>query len=1548
MKITKNFYKFGQYAYWLLVGLLLNTNLFGQTKPNLEQMRQAYEKSMNEHKFNNRPNMTRAQWKSIPKATRPDLAWEQDFLMTKDPKLGYVPAGRRLAAAERINAMLKNRAANPSGRTEAAIANVVWNERGPNNVGGSTRALMFDPNDNTNKKVWAGVAGGGLWYTNDVTVPKPTWVKVDEFWDNLALSWITAAPNKNDFYAGTGEGFMGAPSILGAGIWKSADKGVTWARLPSTNTPDFNTVLTIVVTGTGQGTVLAGTKTGIFRSTDGGTTWTRTLDVSAEPYTTRSVSDIEVASNGHIYASMGIFSTGRIVKSTDNGVTWTLLPALPAQSPQRLQMVVSPTNPNLLYVAAQGSGTNTLLPNGGVFKTTDGGASWQTMAVPISGDGGGKDGASQAWIHLTLAIDPNNDNHVILGGLDLFRTTDGAATWTPISKWSNNGKLSELTCSIVHADQTNTMFVPGSSSSVLFGNDGGVYYTTNIAAAATQDVIKERNNGYNVTQFYAGAINPTANSSNFLGGAQDNGTQLFRQAGIGSTTEATGGDGAYCFIDQDEPLIQITSYTNNNYYLSPDGINFPGITNNSDGSFINPADYDSRENILYSGRDANSIQRILNIGRPNARNVSAVSLAIGAKASHFSVSPYAAAGTSTVFIGTQAGRVFKVSNAHATPTLADITGDLDQQGSVSCIAIGVSEDELLLTLSNYGVKSIWISKNGGANWISKDEPAHGMPDIPVRWALFNPKNRNQVLLATELGVWSSDNINDANPGWQPTNTGLANTRMSMLKYRESDGVVLGVSYGRGLYTTNVFASPLADLEAQYTTWFANKPLSFFDRSIGANSWAWNFGGGGAVNSAAPNPVVTYTTPGTYTVSLIINGNANLTKSITNYITILPAPTIPYNQDFNTNEGGFIPKILSGKGAWGYGAGTPLKGNFNPAKNTATIEGAASWMTNLNSGHGFNTRYTLESPPFSTQMLLPGDYFLTFDYRALVGAGAGFNVEYSTDAGNNWTILGSTTDPNATNWYTTASVQGLGGVAGWVQESFTVFKPSYRISGLPALMNQADLRFRFVFGAVGRQWDGVQIDNFGINPPVGGAPTVTTYAPAVSANPVPRNTNLVLTFNKSVQKGTGNITINQSGGTPTVINVSAANVVVESNVVTITLPNVLNIGATAEVIVDNGAFKDLASPTPNDFLGIAAMAWTFTVSSDANTTPTLASIANSGMLKEDAGEQTVNLTNISSGDGTNQAVDFTAATATSNNQDLLPNANISITYTNPATTAILKYTTAKNKNGTAEITVTLTDAGGLTIVRKFTVTVTKTNDPPTFAVPAVAPPVEQGSETQTLGGFASGIDDGDPEEEQELNFNVNVAVDGLLLGDDVEIFDEIDIDPETGNLTYKLLPNIKGEITVNVQLFDDAEAEDPSRGYEEGGSDNSSPMQKFKLTVAAKGTLTPPVGSGSGTPTGPKPPITVLGLDDDESKHITVYPNPNRGQFAIKYEGAPTAKFLSIYITNVNGQVVYQGQRGNFTGTYEGQIDLSDVASGIYIVSIVSEKTLYRKRLVITK
>ena len=102
-------------------------------------------------------------------------------------------------------------------------------------------------------------------------------------------------------------------------------------------------------------------------------------------------------------------------------------------------------------------------------------------------------------------------------------------------------------------------------------------------------------------------------------------------------------------------------------------------------------------------------------------------------------------------------------------------------GSVSCIAVDpANENHILVTYSNYGVNSIWETTNGGTSWTSVEG---NLPDMPVRWAMFDPRNSDWALIATELGVWSTDNINGGSTDWDPTNSGLANVRVDMLQYR---------------------------------------------------------------------------------------------------------------------------------------------------------------------------------------------------------------------------------------------------------------------------------------------------------------------------------------------------------------------------------------------------------------------------------------------------------------------------------------------------------------------------------------------------------------------------------------------------------------------------------------------------------------------------------------------------------------------------------------------------------------------------------------------
>ena len=330
------------------------------------------------------------------------------------------------------------------------------------------------------------------------------------------------------------------------------------------------------------------------------------------------------------------------------------------------------------------------------------------------------------------------------------------------------------------------------------------------------------------------------------------------------------------------------------------------------------------------------------------------------------------------------------------------------------------------------------------------------------------------MLATEVGIWSTDNINVAAPDWQPTVAGLANVRSDMIQYRDSDQLVLVATHGRGLFTSDVFGLPFADFIPEREQWFANKPLRFTDRSRGAISWEWDLDGDGTADDTAQHPQFTYTAAGSYSVTLTVNGDPALTSTKT--VSVFAEPTIPYMNDFNTDGGGFYPETIAGgiQNKWEWGAAS-MKPNFTGAN--VTIDGAGSWITNLTGGHGTNTKYSLESPPFSFAGGT-GDFILEFQYRAICGTNAGMNVESSIDGGNTWQLLGSAApDPKALQgWYDMAVISGLDGQPGWFHQVFTVFDVKYDLNDF---IGESDVRLRFVFGALGSQVDGFQLDNFKI-------------------------------------------------------------------------------------------------------------------------------------------------------------------------------------------------------------------------------------------------------------------------------------------------------------------------------------------------------------------------------------------------------------------------------------------------------------------------------------
>lgn len=944
--------------------------------------------------------------KKVPKKDRMDLAMEHEASITKDPVLGYVPYERILVAKEQL---MQRLAANPQGKVLGAIPGIQWVERGPDNVGGRTRAIMVDPNDPTGRTVWAAGVGGGIWKTTDITVPNPVWNVVDDLFGNIAVTTLVYNPlNTQEMYFGTGEGFYNADAIRGLGIWKSTNGGVTWNQLASTNNANFYYNQRIAIHPV-SGDIYAATRNGLFRSQNGGTTWTKVLGAGTGAVSDR-ISDVEIASDNTIYTAGGLFQTDGVYKSsTGNAGSWTKLNTgtngFPTTGIQRIELACAPSNAQVVYAMAQSGGNGI----GGIYRTADGGINWTACTLPVDADGGiGADlTRGQAWYDLTIAVDPNNANVIFVGGVDLFKSTDGGNTWQQIAHWYGGFGFQE-----VHADQHWILFHPNSSNTIYFGNDGGIYMTTNGTAAIP--TIISKNSGYNITQYYGCAIHPAANSDYFLAGAQDNGSQQYRFPGMNSTVEVTGGDGCFTHIDQNEPQYQWTSYVYNNYFRSTNcgqSWSSSGTFFGNTGSFVNPTDYDNVSNVFYAAVSSGNYLRWTNPQTgTTTQNVNITNF--GSTVSHVSVSQNT---PNRVFFGLNNGRVVRVDNANTiTSGSAGVwinNGFGMPSGSVSCVAIqDGNDDHLLVTYSNYGVNSVWETTNGGTTWSNLDNAS--LPDMPVRWALFNPLNSSQALIATELGVWSTDLINGAATAWAPSNLGLANTRVDMLQIRQSDNLVIAATHGRGLYSTDVFCNPYVEFKVSAPVSYTGAAIQFTDASLKATSWLWNFGDGNT--STLQHPVYTYTAPGVYNITLTINGTISRTKNA--YIKILPNRGTPYTLamggNFDVNPNDFGAKVTEVPNAC---AGTYTdfeRGNSAQAGKNGTRSGSFAWVTGLTqANYANNASAELYSPCFNFSA--PGAYTLQFYRKNQFEIGwDGMIVEYSTNRGNTWTPLGII----AANWY----------------------------------------------------------------------------------------------------------------------------------------------------------------------------------------------------------------------------------------------------------------------------------------------------------------------------------------------------------------------------------------------------------------------------------------------------------------------------------------------------------------------------------------------------
>ena len=277
---------------------------------------------------------------------------------------------------------------------------------------------------------------------------------------------------------------------------------------------------------------------------------------------------------------------GEIYYSDDNGSTWSSASWSSGlnNNANRVDVRVAPSDPNTVYALIGQIATPRWLA-----KTTDNGSSWTVLDLPTNEDTSSQSyggylsdvNGTANWA-IGFGVDATDANTIYAGVIDAYKSTDGGVSWTHISDWRGSGGGLQY----LHADHHAVRSI--NNNEIVFANDGGIFYTVN---GGTN--IYQRNEGYNVGQFYSVALHPEASNQYVLGGTQDNGSWKIGATGIASGSEVTGGDGGFAHIDQLDPNYQFTASNGNNIYRSTNGgLSWSTYSNHTEGTLINPSGID--------------------------------------------------------------------------------------------------------------------------------------------------------------------------------------------------------------------------------------------------------------------------------------------------------------------------------------------------------------------------------------------------------------------------------------------------------------------------------------------------------------------------------------------------------------------------------------------------------------------------------------------------------------------------------------------------------------------------------------------------------------------------------------------------------------------------------------------------------------------------------------------------------------------------------------------------------------------------------------------
>jgi hypothetical protein len=767
---------------------------------------------------------------------------------------------------------------------------------------GRVNAIVVDPTTTTNGSIVAylGSVGGGVWKTTNCCSSSTSWSPVTDnpLLATISIDTLTIDPNNhNTIYAGTGDLNYGSFSMGSQGVLKSTDAGATWTVLgasvfgaaltePAGQFPQYNAVGKVRVDPNNSNNVVAGTKSGLYLSYDGGNNWAGPCTTNNFNSQRQDITGLELSNVGgttRIVAAVGVrgFATTVQYNLGQNGANGIYKATMPARgcpsdfapittnsngwsglnatsgTPYggsgigdqvgRIDIAVAPSDPNYIYAQLQSISCQGCQL--GAYRSTDGGTTWSL--IPGSPGSALKDcsGAAgdytQNWYDQGVAVDPNNRDRAFFDTFEIWSWQNGNTTWTDTTcGYSGNTE-------VVHVDQHALAFLPGSSSILLAGSDGGVYATTN---ANTFPSWFNMDTGLNTIEFYSGDISAnfaTSASPQANGGAQDNGSSSVTFSGSPTGPKqwqmGVGGDGFFARID---PVGGRFWQGNNggqlNYCDNTAGdCTAPGATWAPDSSpWSNPASPDTQSFVLpyeiYKGTPGNPVTDCppsncghLIVGTTrvwetltagNAWAPVSMSLVKGTLGNRSFINQLAfePLDQSRAMVGTNDGNV-QYGHGLATGAIAtwvDLTGsnavlpnrpilDVAMDPTTTTSPIGYAAvggfNANTPTTQGHVFQVTCTADCATFTWANK---TGNLPDIPVDSIIANPKYPQQVFAGTDWGLYFTNDITAASPTWYRFDNGLPHAMIWDMQIDRGSTTLSVWTRSRGAY---VWPLPSASL-----------------------------------------------------------------------------------------------------------------------------------------------------------------------------------------------------------------------------------------------------------------------------------------------------------------------------------------------------------------------------------------------------------------------------------------------------------------------------------------------------------------------------------------------------------------------------------------------------------------------------------------------------------------------------------------------------------------------------------------------------------------